>query len=244
VAEAGDAVAGGELRGGLREGEVLFVGELLNSAGEAVCGDGAGVDGVDADAVGDAAVGEGLGEEHEGGVDGAAEGELGARGAATDAGDVDDGAAGLDEVGPGGAAESGGAVEFQFEAVVPVLIGEGEEVAAPGSAGVVDDEVDAAEGGEGGFDEARGAAGAARSAGKARARAPVDLISVTSSSRAGAVRAARATLHAFATKGLRDSAAEASAGAGDKGYFVAEVEVQISLRTWVRGRTFVFLLLH
>jgi hypothetical protein len=101
---------------------------------EAVRADRAGVDGVDADAVAHAAVGQALRQVEYGGVHGPANGELCA--ARPVAGD---------EVRPGGPAEAYWAEELQGEARRPVLLTEGQEVTALGGARVVDHQVDAAE---------------------------------------------------------------------------------------------------
>lgn len=90
---------------------------------------------------------------------------------AADAGDIDDGAFGRFEVGPGGSGEADGAEELEGEAVLPVVIGEGFEFAAPGGAGIVDEDVEGAVGIESELDEAGGVDGIAEVQGDGGSRA-------------------------------------------------------------------------
>ena len=110
--------------------------------------DEAGGDGVDADGGAEGA-GEGFGHHNEGGFAGAVgDGAAGANDAG-DAGDVDDDAAfASGECGAGGAGGLKGAFEVDGEDAVPVFIAHGVEVGEvdeAGGAGVVDEDVEAAE---------------------------------------------------------------------------------------------------
>src|ERR1700730_19120109 len=78
-------------------------------------------------------------------VDRSADGEVGGRRVGADAADVDDRAAALLEVRPGGARQPHRAVELEREPVAEVIVGELEEIAALGGAGGIHQNVDAAE---------------------------------------------------------------------------------------------------
>ena len=142
----GDSSHGDDLRPGLW-GEGLFVG---GHGGP----DGAGVDGVDADVVAGEFYCGGLGEDADGAFGGVVGGvALGDH--AGDGGDVDDGAAaGSAHVGDDGFGAEEDAFGVDGHDSIPGFFGGFFEVVALDDAGVVDEDVDFAEVGEGGLDGA------------------------------------------------------------------------------------------
>ena len=82
----GEFLAGALARLGNRD--AVLLGSCLDAMMEAVGDDMSGIDGVDADAIGEAAIGDGLGEIDQRRVDGAADREIQRRRVRTDAGDV------------------------------------------------------------------------------------------------------------------------------------------------------------
>src|SRR3954468_11894552 len=107
--------------------------------------DAARIDGVDLHAVGFADVGHGLAEGDAGGVHRAADGERRLRLLAADSGDADERALLRFQERPGLAGEPDVGEEFQRKAVGPFGVGQLEEVAALGGAGVVDEDVEPSE---------------------------------------------------------------------------------------------------
>src|SRR5262245_20045178 len=92
-----------------------------------------------------AEVGEAFGEGGDRGVDRAADGEALLRLAPAGAADRHQRAAALLEQRPGCAREPHMGEEFQRVALLPIGVGEREEIAAPGGAGIVDEDVEMAE---------------------------------------------------------------------------------------------------
>ena len=122
-------------------------------------------------------------------------------------------------------------MEFQCEAVLPVLFGEGEEVGALGGAGVVDQDVETTERRDGCIDRGLGGGGFAQVAGDDRGGRAVaagdggdaggDLIEL------GPVARGQAELYAFPRQFGSDRRADAAAGAGDQRDLAGEIEVRI-----------------
>jgi hypothetical protein len=96
--------------------------------------------------VGGEFTGQGLGEGHAGGAGDGGGGAAGAGGFGADVEHVDDAApAAVSHLRPGEAGEADGGEEFEVEVLLPDFVGDGFEGAGAGLAGVVDDDVDAAE---------------------------------------------------------------------------------------------------
>src|SRR6185437_4468288 len=113
-------------------------GSLRDPFGEAAGTDVAGIDRVYLDTVGMAAIGKRLGGGEQRRIDRAADGEIGARRPAANAGDDHRRTLRRRKRGPGGTNEAHMAEEFEGEAVLPVGIAQGEEIAALGGAGIGD----------------------------------------------------------------------------------------------------------
>src|SRR5580700_3773672 len=144
-AEAGDAKAAAHFLAGflLRPAGAVHLG--LDAPPQPVGLDHARMDAVDLHAVVLAAIGHAFGEGGNRGIDGRADGEFFGRLAPAGAADRDDRAAPLLEQRPSGAGEPHMGEEFARVAVFPIGVGEIEEIAALGGAGIVDENVEAAE---------------------------------------------------------------------------------------------------
>src|SRR5689334_5878685 len=106
--------------------------------------DDAGMDAVYAHAIGLAAIGEAFAEGGNGGIDRAADREFGGGLASAGAADRDERPAPLLEQRPGGAGEPDMGEEFQRVTVFPIGVGETQEIAALGGAGIVDQNIERA----------------------------------------------------------------------------------------------------
>jgi hypothetical protein len=104
------------------------------------------------------AIGKRLGGSKQRRVDRAADREIGTRRPAADTRDDHHRTLGCGESGPGGADQPHMAKEFEGEAVLPVGIAQGEEIATFGGAGIGDDDVDPAELGDRRLDQPGGSA--------------------------------------------------------------------------------------
>ena len=184
----------------------------------------AGSDGVDLDAPGGPLVGKGLGELGDASFGGRVGGNADASLEAEERGDVDDLAvASGDHVAGGQLRELEGAGEVDLEDALPVfesyLFGGG----AMDGAGVVDEDVDAAEGGDDLTEEVLGAAGAGEVGLEGLRGAACGFDSV-----GGVVGGAAIAVAGYGGSGLRegdgDGGSEAAGGAGDEGYLVVETE--------------------
>jgi len=195
----------------------LFGGDGFDAALEALGGDGAGIDGIDANAIGKSAMGQGFGEVEKSRIHRAANGEIRTPSAPTHPDDIDDGAMAGDEIRPSRAAESHGAEKLQRKAVGPVFIGQLEKITAFGRTGVVDEKVDGPESLDGGGDDFRGGLGFTEVGGMhqalSTARGGYFLKQVF---RAGDQHEA----HLFLGQGQRDGVSDTATGAGDDGDFV------------------------
>ena len=103
------------------------------------------MDAIDLNAILLAEIGEALGKGGDGGIDRTADGEPLLRLASAGSGDRHQRPAALLEERPGRAREAHMREELEGVTVFPVGVGQGEEIAALGSAGVVDEDVEAAE---------------------------------------------------------------------------------------------------
>ena len=242
---AGDVVAGG---GGEEEGgagevvglapaaggdafEDLAVAGFVGLEGFGVGGgEVAGRDGVDLDAFGGPLVGEGLGELGDAAFGGGVGGDADAALEGEQGGDVDDlaggggagGAAG-DHVAGGELRELEDAGEVDLEDVLPVVErGVFGGVAADG-AGVVDEDVAAAEGGEELVEEVRGAGGGGEVGGEGDGFAAGG-VDGGGGGFGGAAVAVAGDGGAGLGEGEGDGGAEAARRAGDEGDFVVETE--------------------
>ncbi len=198
-------------------------------AAEAFGLDQAGVDRVHPHAFLDADVRHRLGEVQQCDIHRAADGELRRSRARADADDVDDAAVGFAQMRPGGARGADIAVELQRETVLPVVLGQREEIGALGGAGVVHQDVEPAERRDRGIDSGLHSGGFAQVAGE-------DAGAVCSRERGDAVRhlvqlrpvaRGEADLHAFPRQFLGDRRADAAARAGDQRGLAAQVQVHV-----------------
>src|SRR5262245_8556077 len=107
---------------GVRLFNSLFGGQRAQPELQSICDDRSRVDRIDAYAVDHASIRQGLRQVEQGAVDGAADSEVRAPGAAADSRDVDDAAAAGFQIRPCGAAESHRAIKLQRETVRPIIV--------------------------------------------------------------------------------------------------------------------------